>query len=59
MVYQSNLPCITLIYVEGVLHMMLVDKEDLVLYEGLKHHVAFYEEDLSPKHFKPTNEIPS
>ena len=59
MVYQSNLPCITLMYVDGVLHTMIVDKDNMILFDGFKHYIAFYEEDLSPKHFTQTNEIPT
>ena len=59
MVYQSKLPCVTLMYVEGVLHTILIDKDDTVLFDGLKHHITLYEEDLSTDYFTQTNEIPS
>jgi hypothetical protein len=45
-------------YVDGVLHTMLIDKDDMVLFDGLKHHITLYEEDLSKEFFEETtNEL--
>lgn len=58
MVYRSKTPGVTLMFVEGVLHTMVVDKEDMVVFDGLKHHIPLYEEDVSKELFEETkNEL--
>jgi hypothetical protein len=44
--YRTKKPCIQLIYVDGSLFQFVVITDDLVLFDGYKHHIALYEEGL-------------